>query len=158
MRSCGGMLSWIVFFNWVYIKDFQNLLNTNFGQKHNQSTTQVRHNGFKSVERRPNLQPPTSNLPILFLNAPISYSTYISTVGSFFGVSEIHVEECVQIDYSMYVARTSYVCIASLLLSRQEKSTLATGTSPTRRSDIVLNVHDMRDVPELVMFLVYPCD
>ena len=28
----------------------------------------------------------------------------------------------------------------------QERA-LATGTSPTRRSDIVLNVHDMRDVP-----------
>ena len=25
--------------------------------------------------------------------------------------------------------------------------TISTGTSPTRRSDIVLNVHDMRDVP-----------
>ena len=30
--------------------------------------------------------------------------------------------------------------------TRDERHT--PGTSPTRRSDIVLNVHDMRDVPE----------
>ena len=28
------------------------------------------------------------------------------------------------------------------------KIRINTGTSPTRRSDIVLNVHDMRDVPD----------